>query len=88
MPFLESYLLLSSVCFWSILSSMRFVLMMASLLIVSVLIFKGYSNGLGSKNDDHVGGQQVDPLKKAGEVNQLIQDTANTQRQELEKQIQ
>jgi hypothetical protein len=67
---------------------MRFVLMMASLLIVSVLIFKGYSNGLGSKNDGHVGGQQVDPLKKAGEVNQLIQDAANTQRQELEKQNQ
>ena len=67
---------------------MRFILMMASLLIVSVLIFKGYSNGLGSKNDGQVGGQQVDPLKKAGEVNQLIQDTANTQRQELEKQIQ
>ena len=67
---------------------MRFVLMMASLLIVSVLIFKGYSNGLGSKNDGLVGGQQVGPLKKAGEVNQLIQDAANTQRQELEKQIQ
>ena len=67
---------------------MRFVLMMASLLIVSVLIFKGYSNGLSSKNDGPVGGQQVDPLKKAGEVNQLIQDAANTQRQELEKQIQ
>jgi hypothetical protein len=67
---------------------MRFVLMMASLLIVSVLIFKGYSNGLGSNNDVHVGGQQVDPLKKAGEVNQLILDAANTQRQELEKQIQ
>jgi hypothetical protein len=67
---------------------MRFVLMMASLLIVSVLIFKGYSNGLGSKNDVHVEGQQIDPLNKAGEVNQLIQDAANTQRQELEKQIQ
>jgi hypothetical protein len=65
---------------------MRFVLMMASLLIVSVLIFKGYLNGLGSKNDAHVGGQQVDALKRAGEVNQLIQDAADTRRQELEKQ--
>jgi len=67
---------------------MRFVLMMASLLIVSVLIFKGYSNGPGSKNDSNVEGQQVDPLKQAGEVKQLIQDAANAQRQELEKQIQ
>ena len=66
---------------------MRLVLMMASLLIVSVLIFKGYSNSLGN-NDDPVEGQQVDPRKKASEVNQLIQDAANTQRQELEKQIQ
>ena len=67
---------------------MRLVLMMASLLIVSVLIFKGYSNGLGSENDGPVGGQQVAPLKKVDEVNQLIQGAANTQRQELEKQIQ
>ncbi len=67
---------------------MRFVFMMASILIVSILIFKGYSNGLGNQHDDHVGGEQIDPLKKAGEVNQLIQDAASIQRQELEKQIQ
>jgi len=67
---------------------MRFVLMMASILIVSILIFKGYSNGLSNKHDDYAGGGQIDPLKKAGEVNQLIQDAANIQRQELEKQIQ
>ena len=67
---------------------MRFVLMMASLLTVSVLIFNGYSNGLGSNNDGHVGGQQVDPLQKVGEVNQIIQNAANIQRLELEKQIQ
>jgi hypothetical protein len=67
---------------------MRFVFMMASLLIVSLLIFKGFPNGLGSNSDDHIGGQQVDPLQKAGEVNQLIQDASNIQRQALEKQIQ
>jgi hypothetical protein len=67
---------------------MRFILLMVSLLIVSVLIFKGYSNGLGANNDDHVGEQQLDLLNKASDVNQLIQDAANTQRQELEKQVQ
>ena len=67
---------------------MRIILMMVSLLIVSVLIFKGYSNGLGVNSDDHIGGQQLDPRKKASDVDQLIQDAANTQRQELEKQIQ
>jgi hypothetical protein len=61
---------------------------MASILIVSLLIFKGYSYGLSNKHDDYAGGEQIDPLKKAGEVNQLIQDAANIQRQELEKQIQ
>ena len=67
---------------------MRIMLLMISLLIVSVLIFKGYSNGLGINNDDHAGEQQLDPRKKASDVNLLILDAANTQRQELEKQIQ
>ena len=67
---------------------MRLVLMMVSILIVSFLIFKGYSNGLSNQQDDLAGGEQIDPLKKAGEVDQLIQDAANIQRQELEKQIQ
>jgi hypothetical protein len=67
---------------------MRIILLMISLLIVSVLIFKGYSNGLDVNNDDHIGGQQLDPRKKASDVNQLIKDAANTQRQELEKQVQ
>jgi len=67
---------------------MRFVLMMASLLIVSILIFKGYSNRLSNQHDDHAGGEQIDPLKKAVEVNQLIQDAASIRRQEIEKQIQ
>lgn len=67
---------------------MRFVLMMASILFVSILIFKGYSNGLSNQHDDLVGGEQIDPLKKAGEVNQFIQDAASIQQQELEKQIQ
>ena len=67
---------------------MRLVLMMVSILIVSFLIFKGYSNSLSNQHDDLAGGEQIDPLKRAGEVDQLIQDAANIQRQELEKQIQ
>lgn len=55
--------------------------MMTSALIVSFLIFKGDSNGLDGKHDGHSEGKQIDPLKKAGEVNQLIQDAANTKRQ-------
>lgn len=82
------YLYLSNVCFQSMLGTMRFVLMMVSILIVSILIFKEYSNGLGNQHDDQVGGEKIDPLKKAGEVNRLIQDAASIRRQELEKQTQ
>ncbi len=66
---------------------MRFVLMMASILVVSYLIFKGYSTGLNN-SEVQVGGEKIDALKKAGEVNQLIQDAAEVQRQEIEKQLQ
>ncbi|MDH3537063.1 MAG: hypothetical protein OER87_15065 [Gammaproteobacteria bacterium] len=67
---------------------MRMVLMMASILIISFLIFKGYSSGVGNTTAGQVGGEQIDALKKAGEVNQLIQDAAEMQRKELEKQMQ
>ena len=63
---------------------MRLVLMIASLLIVSILILKGYSNSLSNQHD----GQQIDPIKKAEEVNQLIQDAASKRQKEIEKQIQ
>lgn len=67
---------------------MRFLLMMAALLIVSYLVFKGYEPGLDNIKDNHVGGDQIDPLKKARDVNQIIQDAAQIQRQVLEKQSQ
>ena len=67
---------------------MRFVLMMTSLLIVSILIFIGYSNRLSNQYDDNAGEERIDPLKKAVEVNQLIQDAASIRRQEIEKQTQ
>ena len=67
---------------------MRFIIMMASILIVSILIFKGYSNYLTSSQDELVGREQLDPVVKANEVNELIKDATSVQRQELEKQIQ
>jgi hypothetical protein len=63
--------------------------MMASVLIVSILIFKGYGNGLSNQNADQAEKQQqITPLKKAEDVNQLVLDAAITRRQELEKQTQ
>jgi hypothetical protein len=59
---------------------------MASLLIISSLIFNGYSNGMA--DDGNLGAQIRAPIEKAENVSQLIEDTAALQRQALEKQIQ
>ncbi|MCP4472577.1 MAG: hypothetical protein GY815_18180 [Gammaproteobacteria bacterium] len=65
------------------------LLMMASLLIVSLLIFERYPGGMGISKDDTLGGeQQMAPQQKAAAVNQLIQDAASLQKQQLEQQIQ
>ena len=61
---------------------------MASLLVISLLIFNGYANGPGSDSGTQVSGQQLDPISKAENVNQVIHDAASLQRQALEKQLQ
>lgn len=67
---------------------MRLILLMVSLVIVSLLVLKGYPGG-GYKNPvEPVSKEQNNPIKKAHDVNQLIEDTANTRRQALEKQLQ
>ena len=65
---------------------MRFIFMVASLLIISSLIFNGYSNGMADDGD--LGAQIRAPIEKAENVSQLIVDAAALQRQALEKQIQ
>ena len=65
---------------------MRLLLMMGSLLIISSLIFNGYTNGLVGNAD--ADSPQMTPIEKTENVNQLIEDAANLQRQALEKQIQ
>jgi hypothetical protein len=67
---------------------MRFILILASLAIVSLLVLKGYPGGGGKNLIDPVSKEQNSPIKKAHDVNRLIEDTANTQRQALEKQLQ
>jgi len=65
---------------------MRLLLMMASLLIISSLIFNGYSNGMGDSDD--FSSQLTAPIEKAENVSQLVENAASLQRQALEKQIQ
>jgi hypothetical protein len=67
---------------------MRLVLMLISLLIISLLIFKGFPTGLSGGKDNLADVELRTAVDKAAEVNQVIQDAATIQRQELEKQIQ
>ncbi len=64
------------------------VLMLVSILIVAVLIFQGYSGSLGTNRESSDATDLADPRDKVREVNQVILDAANTQKRELEKQLQ
>ena len=59
---------------------------MASLLIVSLVLFNGYANDMG-KSGSQIDEQILGPITHAGDVNKLIQDTASIQRKALENQI-
>ena len=67
---------------------MRILLLLVSLVIVSLLVLKGYPGGGDHKVAQPAGNYPADPIKKANDVNQLILDTANKQKQALEQQIQ
>ena len=73
--------------FLSILNDMRLILTMASLLIVSLVIFNGYANDQGIAGN-HINGQILGPITRAGGINTLIQDASSIQRQALAEQIQ
>lgn len=64
------------------------LLMLVSILIVAVLIFQGYSSSLDNTRESSTETNQVGPRNQAREVNQVILDAANTQKRELEKQLQ
>ena len=78
--------ILDNSVFLSILRDMRLILTMASLLIVSLVIFNGYAN---DRNIDgnHIDGQILGSITRAGDINTLNQDTATIQRHSLERQI-
>lgn len=67
---------------------MRIILLMVSLVIVSLLVLKGYSAGGANKNADSVANRPSDPIEKANNASQLVEDTVNRQKQALEIQLQ
>ena len=68
---------------------MRMVIMLAAVLVVSLLIFKGYSStGLSSPPAETAAPAQYDPVTRAKDVDPLIQETAEARRKALEQQLQ
>ena len=67
---------------------MRLVLMLVSVLVISILVFKGYSGSFSHQDGNQVDTTRIDPRDKARDVNQVILDSANTQKREIEKQLQ
>jgi len=67
---------------------MRLLLLLASLMIISLLVLKGYPGGEASTAANPDGERLASPIQKANDVDQLVQDTAIKQRQALEKQLQ
>ncbi len=68
---------------------MRMVLMLVSVLIVSLLIFKGYSSNLTPHNSDSQSETtQMTPQDKARDVNRVILESTQSRQNEIEKQVQ
>ena len=61
---------------------------MASLLVISLVIFNGYANKPDHDSGTDIGAGQADPIASAENVSQVLQDAANLQRQALEQQLQ
>jgi hypothetical protein len=69
----------------SILNGMRLVFSMASLLVISLLIFNGYANGSAGDRGFDAAAVRAQPIASAKNVNLVIQDTAQLRQQALEK---
>jgi len=79
---------------------MRMIVMLVGVLIVSLLIFKGYSSRLvgpgagmaaplpGSAPASTSVPAQLDPVSRAKEVNPLLEEAAEARRKALEQQLQ
>jgi hypothetical protein len=58
------------------------------IILITPLILRGCSDNRDEKIEDHVRKKLNDPIKKAGEVNQLVPDTVEKQRQNIDQQTQ
>ena len=66
---------------------MRYLFVMLVIVLITPLIMGGCSDDTDKKTEDHVWKEQTDTIKKADEVNQLIQDTAKKHHPEIDTGI-
>ena len=64
------------------------VLMLAAVLVVSLLIFKGYSSSMGGNADKTDATAQFEPVQRAKDVDPLVLEAAEAQRKALDQQLQ
>lgn len=64
------------------------VLMLAVVLVVSLLIFKGYSFGLGGDANEAAAPAPLDPVSRAKDADAVVRNTVEARRQALEQQLQ
>ncbi len=67
---------------------MRTVLMLVSILVISMLGYKGYSGNFRHQDTSQEASNQFTPRDKARDVNRIVLDTANNKKAEIEKQLQ
>lgn len=65
---------------------MRMVIMLAAVLLLSLLIFKGYPFGSSADSKATAGTSQHAPISRAREVDPLVERAAEAQRKALEQQ--
>lgn len=67
---------------------MRFIIMLISVLLIGLLVFQNYQAHRGVPEADSGSADPIVVRQKAADVNQLINDTAVTQRRAIDEQLQ
>lgn len=67
---------------------MRYIILLISILLVSLLVFQNYQAHRGMPEAAHGDDDPIAVRQKAIDVNQFVKDTATTQRRAIDEQLQ
>ena len=66
---------------------MRFIILLISVLLISLLVFQNYNAHRGTTEAGHDTDDPIEARQKAIDVNQFVKDTATTQRRKIDEQL-